>query len=75
MEFGLIGAQAGDIEHEPAHLQQTALIVIKAEGIDKNVNGIAVFAAQGSFEVPQVAMLLHDLGMLEALGLTIDSWM
>src|ERR1700716_2514099 len=67
MEFGLVGAQAGDVEHESTDLQQVAGIVIKAEGIDQNVNWRAVLAAQSCFEVPQMAALLHDFRLLIAL--------
>ena len=48
----------------PRICNRRALIVIQTKGIDEDVDGIAVFAAQGRFEVAQVALFLHDVGML-----------
>ena len=67
MQFGLVGSQAGHIEHQSANLQQAAQIVIQTKGVDQDVNGRAVFAPQRRLEIAQVAILFHRLRVLLSL--------
>ena len=60
LQLGLIGLQAGDVEHQAAILQDLAVGIRNGEGIDQHVDCAAVFSAQYFLMVAQNAMLLHD---------------
>ena len=67
VQFRLVGAQAGDVEHEAANLEKVSHLVVQSEGIDQNVDRGAIFTQEGGLEVSQGAVFLHQLAMVEAL--------
>ena len=51
----------------PRICSRSAEIVVHAEGVDENVDGGAIFAAQRGLEVAHVAIFFHGLGVALAL--------
>ena len=64
IQFRLISAKTGHIEHQSADLQKLSMVVVQAEGVDQNVNRRTILAAQRRFKVAQAAALRHHFGVL-----------
>src|SRR5580700_9379855 len=68
MQFRLIGVHAGNVQHQPADLQQAPKIVVHAESIDENVNRRTILAAKLGFKVTQMTIFFHGLRVAVALA-------
>src|SRR5882762_817556 len=68
LQFGLVTLQPGDVEHQSAILQHLSVRVRNGEGVDQDVHGTTVLAAENFLVVAQDGVLLHDfVQVLEAI--------